>query len=61
MSETNEQCLEISSLALSGTLTDVTEGADSYEVSGTNAYWSDGLTPVVTIGAHDFYITRKTP
>ena len=53
------QCLEIAQLALAGTLADNTNGADSYEVTGTGAYWAKGLTPCAIIGKHSFYKTRK--
>ena len=38
-------------------LTDVdhTQGATHYKVVGTSANWAVGLTPVVTIGHHEFY------
>ena len=59
MAGTNPQCMSLALLALANNLPDITNGADSYQVRGTNAYWSQGLTPVASIGAHDFYITRK--
>lgn len=49
--------LEIAQSAMAGALIDVTAGADSYEVRGTGAFWAKGLTPVASIGAHDFYVT----
>ena len=35
----NLQCTAIAIQVLAGTLPDNTNGADSYEVTGTNAYW----------------------
>lgn len=52
------QCLSIARSAIAGNLADNTNGADSYEVTGTGAYWSKGLTPVAVIGRQSFYITR---
>ena len=49
----------IANSVLCNNLEDLTGGADSYQVIGTNAVWSRGLTPVKTIGHHEFYITRK--
>jgi spore germination cell wall hydrolase CwlJ-like protein len=54
----NDSCLKIAELTVNGTLPDITNGADSYEVTGTGAYWSYGLNPVTVIGKHSFYITR---
>lgn len=34
---------------------DRTEGSDHYQVVGTDAYWSRGRAPTVTIGHHQFY------
>jgi N-acetylmuramoyl-L-alanine amidase len=51
------QCLGIATQALKGQLIDNTNGADSYVVRGTKADWIENLTPVKSIGAHDFYIT----
>lgn len=56
-----EQCRDIAQLALAGNLPDLTNGADSYEVTGSGAYWAVDLDPCATIGKHSFYITRKTP
>lgn len=58
MKSTNPQCLAIAKLALDGALSDITNEADSYEVHGTQAYWSNRLTPVATIGDQDFYVTK---
>lgn len=52
-----DQCLAIAGLAINGALPDNTNGADAYQVTGTNAYWSKGLTSVAMIGDQDFYIT----
>lgn len=54
-------CLDIAGDLFAGTLEDITGGADSYQVTGTNAYWSKGLTPVKIIGNQEFYITRGAP
>lgn len=51
------ECYALAGMAISGALADLTSGSDSYQVVGTNAYWSEGLTPVVTIGQHEFFIT----
>ena len=51
-------CVLLAGMALSGTIMDITEGADSYIVTGTPCYWAKGLTPVIVIGKHSFYITR---
>jgi spore germination cell wall hydrolase CwlJ-like protein len=51
------QCMSIAALAIAGQLIDITNGADSYLVTGTPAKWSDGLVPVAVIGAHSFYKT----
>jgi spore germination cell wall hydrolase CwlJ-like protein len=48
----------IANSVLTGTLNDITDGADSYEVRGTGAYWAKNLTPVAQIGKHDFYVAR---
>lgn len=58
---TYAQCLSIAQLALAGQLDDITSGADSYEVTGSGAYWAEGLSPVAVIGAHSFYRTRAQP
>ena len=55
------KALAIAHTVLAGTLEDITGGADSYQVVGTNAYWSKGLTPVKVIGNQEFYITRGKP
>ena len=61
MASTNPACIPIAQAALDRTLVDITNGADSYEVHGTQAYWANRLTPVATIGDQDFYITRNIP
>ena len=53
-----QDALTIADRLLSGMLLDITCDADSYEVRGTNAYWAKGLTPVASIGKHEFYCTR---
>lgn len=58
MTSLNPQCLYIAKVALAGAMNDPTNGADSYIVRGTPCYWAEGLTPVASIGAHDFYITK---
>jgi len=58
LKSTNPLCIPIAQSALDGTLADITNGADSYEVHGTQAYWAARLTPVATIGDQDFYRTR---
>ena len=50
--------MDIAQDAIDGNLADVVNGADSYEVTGTNAFWGKNLTPVAVIGAHSFYITK---
>lgn len=52
------QCMMLADQILKGILTDITGGADSYEVTGTGAYWAKGLTPTRVIGQQSFYITR---
>ena len=47
--------LKLAGGVISGTLSDITNGATSYQVRGTNAWWSKGQTPVASIGVHDFY------
>lgn len=54
-----QQCLTIANLAIDGKLDDITNGADSYLRTGTDAPWSRTLTPVAVIGHHSFYITVK--
>lgn len=51
------QSLTIVRDALSGDLPDVTNGADSYCVIGTNPSWAAKLTPCATIGKHEFFRT----
>jgi len=53
------QALYLADQILKNSLYDITGGADSYQVTGTNAYWSRGLTPVKVIGSQQFYITRN--
>lgn len=49
--------LSIANNLMAGKLPNIVRSADSYEVRGTNAYWSQGLRPVASVGKHDFYIT----
>lgn len=51
------ECLSIARDAFADDLSDVTNGADSYIVTGTNAKWAVELTPVAVIGKHSFYKT----
>lgn len=51
------QCYGIAGAAMAGDLPDITHGADSYCVTGTDAFWAKGLTPVAVIGHHSFYVT----
>ena len=55
-----DSCLQLARQVLDGTLSDVTNGADSYHVTGEEVDWSDGLTPTVVIGKHSFYNTRES-
>lgn len=48
-------CLAAVAWAIDGAAPDPTHGAMHYQVTGTNAPWSVGRTPVVTIGAHQFF------
>lgn len=52
------KCLSIASDAVRRKLIDATNGADSYKRTGTTASWAKNLTPVATIGHHEFYVTR---
>jgi len=52
------QCYDIAGLAFSGQLDDITSGADSYQVIGTNARWAVGLNPCAIIGKQEFYKTK---
>ena len=54
---TYNQCAGIAGLAIAGELPDLTNGADSYEVTYSGAYWAAGLTPSAVIGKHSFYVT----
>lgn len=54
-----QQALEIAGQALSGNLQDITNGATFYQVIGTNAYWSAGITPIAIIGSQEFYTTTQ--
>lgn len=49
-------CLAAVAWAVIGMEADPTHGAMHYQVTGTNAFWSAGHTPVATIGAHEFYV-----
>lgn len=51
------ECLSIAGTAIAGTLADPTGGADHYLVRGTQAAWAKNLSPIASIGAHDFYQT----
>lgn len=51
------QCLSVSAAAMAGALADNTRGADSYKRIGSPAKWALALSPVITIGKHEFYIT----
>lgn len=51
--------ISIANSVLTGTLNDITNNADSYEVKGTNAFWARNLEPVASIGVHEFYVTRQ--
>lgn len=52
-----EQCIELAVEAMSGNLSDVTGGCDSYLRIGTVTDWSKKLTPYCEIGHHSFYVT----
>jgi spore germination cell wall hydrolase CwlJ-like protein len=54
------QCLQIARDLILDHLPDITHEADSYEVTGTNAYWTLGLVPCAVIRKHSFYRTRKS-
>ena len=47
--------MSLANSVLTGTLTDITAGATSYQVRGTNAWWAKGKTPIASIGTQDFY------
>lgn len=51
--------ISIANSVLIGTLKDITNDSDSYQVRGTNASWARDLKPVASIGDHDFYVTRQ--
>lgn len=55
------KCLSIAVCAISGNLSDITIGSDSYKRVGTGAHWAIGLDPVITIGHHEFYVTVHKP
>lgn len=55
-----ESCTNIAQRILRGDLPDNTYAADSYEVTGSGAYWASGLKPTKVIADQSFYITRKT-
>jgi len=46
--------------AISGNLPDITGGADSYCVIGTDPAWARNIQPTATIGKHEFYKTVNT-
>ena len=47
--------LSIARKVISGELPDITKGACNYQVIGTDAPWSRGHTPCVTIKSHEFF------
>ena len=49
------ECLLVAVHALLGDLTDQTNGATHYHVTGLLAAWSRGHVPCVTIGKHVFF------
>ena len=49
------ECLIVAHLAVAGLLKDNTDGATHYVAAGVNPKWMRGLTPCVTIGAHQFF------
>lgn len=49
------QALDIAEKALSGTLVDITGGADHYHTASINPYWSEGLSPSAVVGNHLFF------
>ena len=51
------EAVRIATAAYDGTLTDNTGGATHYKRSDVSAAWADGLSPIASIGHHDFYIT----
>ena len=51
------QCLAIAASAANKTLLDITNGADSYVVTGTVTEWNKNLKPVAIIGHQSFYVT----
>lgn len=51
------ECLVIAQNAIGTDFPDNTNVADSYERTGTNAYWARTLSPVATIGNHQFFKT----
>ncbi len=55
------KCLELATLAVAGTLPDLTYGADSYyAVSIPAPAWISGARFTTQIGQHRFYVTRDT-
>ena len=53
------EAMQIAGQAIAGQIENIVCDADSYKVHGTYAEWAQGLTPITSVGAHDFYITRK--
>lgn len=51
-----QECMAAALWAIVGTEPDPSKGAMHYQVIGTNAPWSHGKTPIVTIGHHQFYV-----
>lgn len=50
------QCMQISQLAVGGTLPDVTGGATYYYAQGSpEPLWAQGKVPCITIGHHLFF------
>lgn len=47
---------KVASDVFGGAIEDMTKGATSYEVVGTNAPWTKGRSPTVTIGHHEFFV-----
>lgn len=56
-----QAALSIADALLAGRLTDVTNGADHYHSVGVAPAWSDGKTPVATIGNHRFFRLELPP
>ena len=50
------QAFYLAAKILAGLDSDITYGANHYQVTGTNAYWARGKQSVVSVGKHQFYI-----